>query len=132
VVSCSERLRHQRGDHGQGPWAGNVITNSRSACAQRGRPKRPPQLMHWIRLRREGTERQAGQATKRTPSWRNTAGVSVGTTQTAGMPCCTNAVAVARDSVEALITSPLAAASRMVAWLAVSIGKWVNDQAARR
>ena len=93
------------------PWAGKVITNPRSAWAQRGRPNRPPQLMHCT-LR---PLRLAGQATNRTPSWRKTAGASGCTTQTAGMPCRTNAAAVERDSVEALITSPLAAASRMVA-----------------
>jgi hypothetical protein len=38
-----------------------------------------------------------------------------GTTQTAGMPCRTNAAATERDSVEALTTSPLAAAMRRVA-----------------
>jgi hypothetical protein len=38
-----------------------------------------------------------------------------GATQTAGMTCRTNAAAVERDSVEALTTSPLAAASRRVA-----------------
>ena len=56
--------------------------------------------------------RLAGQATNRTPSWRKIAGASGGTTQTAGMPCRTNAAAVERDSVEALTTSPLAADSR--------------------
>ena len=67
----------------------------------------PPQLLH-------GTLRPlrlAEQATNRTPSWWNTAGASGGTTQTAGMPCRTNAAALERDSVEALTTSPLAAAS---------------------
>ena len=45
----------------------------------------------------------------------NTAGASGGTTQTAGMPCRTPAAAMERDSVEALTTSPLDAASRRVA-----------------
>jgi hypothetical protein len=59
--------------------------------------------------------RLAGQATKRTPSWWNTAGASDGTTQTAGRPRRTKAAAMARDSVEALTTSPLAAACRTAA-----------------
>ncbi len=67
--------------------------------------------MHLI-LRPLFTRRLAGQATNRTASRWNTAGASGGTTQTAGMPYCTNAAAVERDSVEeALTTSPLAAAS---------------------
>ena len=62
-----------------------------------------------------GPLRLAGQATNRTPSWWNIAGTAGGSTQTAGMPCRTNAAATERDSVEALTTSPLAAANRRVA-----------------
>lgn len=57
----------------------------------------------------------AGQATKRTPWWRNTAGASSGTTQTAGIPCRCSPAAADRDSVEAFTTSPWAAARRTVA-----------------
>ena len=55
----------------RGPWAGKVITNGRSAWAQRGRPKRPPQLLHWIfrpplprRLAPRGVSMQMGSNTK--------------------------------------------------------------------
>jgi len=93
------------------PWAGKVTKNERPAWAQRGNPQRPPQELHCTLL----PGLVAGQATNRAPSCRNTAGASGGSTQTAGMPCRCISAATERDSVEALTTSPRAAACRSVA-----------------
>lgn len=45
------------------PWAGKVITKLREACAQRGKPQRPPQGLHCTPL----PGLVAGQATSRSP-----------------------------------------------------------------
>ena len=94
-----------------GPWAGKVTTNPRAAWAQRGTPQRPPQEQHCTAL----PSLVGGQATKRTRSWQNTAGASGCTTQAAGRPWHIKAAATERASVEALTTSPLAAACRTAA-----------------
>ena len=88
------------------PWAGKVTTKLRAAWAQSGNPQRPPQDLHCTPL----PGLVAGQATNRTPSCRNTAGASGGTTQTAGMPWRCKPAATERDSVEALTTRPRSAA----------------------
>lgn len=79
------------------PWAAKVTTNDRPAWAQSCNPHRPPQELHCTLL----PGLVAGQATNRTPSWRNTACASGGTRQTAGGPCRCRPAAMERDSVEA-------------------------------
>jgi hypothetical protein len=88
-------------------------------------PKRPPQLMHWS-LRPSFPRRLAGQATKRTPSWWNTAGASDGTTQTAGRPWRTKAAAALREFSGGIDHQPLGGClphSGLILWAHREVGE---------